>query len=210
MVPPDYCDERVTIRTIYEPVHLVSGDCFGYKWSDDRNVLNGYMLDVTGHGMATALQTAAVSSILNGLLSDALFGSVQSLADANSRLTGYLTEGAFAAVITFKLDLRQGELTCVSGGINHFWASTGSSNGWVVLPGIYLGISENSEFDIMTIPVQSGDAFYFITDGIIDQITDEEMLTNQDFFDNIRVLERLACNPEKLDDCAVLCIKINE
>ena len=210
MVPPDYSDEKVTIRTIYEPVHLVSGDFFGYKWSDDGTVLNGYMLDVTGHGMATALQTSAISSMLNGLLNDKLFGSVQLLTEVNSKLACYLPEGAFAAVITFKLDLRQEELTCVSGGINHFWASVGGNYGLFTLPGSYMGVSDDPEFETIIIPVQSGDAFYFLTDGLIDQIIAGNLPTSQEFPETVRNLEEMAGNPEKLDDCSALCVIITK
>jgi hypothetical protein len=38
----------------------VSGDIYGYEWDKDNNILYAYIIDVMGHGIATAMQTSAL------------------------------------------------------------------------------------------------------------------------------------------------------
>ncbi|MDR3563072.1 MAG: MASE3 domain-containing protein [Negativicutes bacterium] len=208
MLPGDFTNRNVTIRTIYQPVHLVSGDYYGYKWSHDGTVLNGFVLDITGHGMATALQTSSISSILNEEMAKKRIWSAPALAKLNTQLTSYLPDDTFAALITFSLDLRRRRLTCVSGGINYFLASSKSHNGWVSLPGSFLGISEEANFGVISISVQQGDTFYFLTDGITDRLSREKPIGAHDYISTFKSLERLATGRTKSDDCSALCIAI--
>ncbi|MDR3564240.1 MAG: PAS domain S-box protein [Negativicutes bacterium] len=208
MLPGDYSGEKATIRTIYEPLHLVSGDYYGYKWSKDGEVLNGYILDITGHGMATALQTAAVSAVLGEELGKERIWTAQTLERLNLHMSAYLPDESFAAILTFSLDFRSKQLTLIGGGINYYLGSTYNSNDWGVLSGYYLGISETANFGVATFPLQYGDTFYFLTDGIADLIKRDEPMLVHDFTATIETLRQVADSPEKFDDCLALCLQI--
>lgn len=204
----DYADDRLIVQTIFQPVHLVSGDFYGYKWSRDMQIFNGYLLDVTGHGMATALQTSAISTILNEVMKQGGFWTKEALGQINRRLQAYLTEETFAAIMVFSLDFSKGILTCISGGISCFFASTRKQSGRIVTPGSFLGISETGDFGITTLAVQPGDTLYFVTDGIIEQAVPIGQLTLYDFDMSMSILKQAANNKAKWDDCSAICIKI--
>ncbi|MDU2066063.1 MAG: SpoIIE family protein phosphatase [Sporomusaceae bacterium] len=210
MVPSDYVSKKILIRTIYEPLHLVSGDFYGIKWSDDGQLLTGYILDVSGHGVATAIQTMAISTLLNEALEKEQVWSLKMLQKVNSQLSYYLAEESFAAMMTFSLDFTKREITIISGGINYFLSSTFKQNGWVALPGLFLGLSKQADFRKITLPIQFGDTFYFLTDGIADLIFGQENVSVHDFDATVQFLRKAANNPQKYDDCSAICIKIRD
>ncbi|MDR3566069.1 MAG: PAS domain S-box protein [Negativicutes bacterium] len=207
-LPGDYTDDKVSIRTIYEPVHLVSGDYYGYRWSKDGRVLNGFILDVTGHGMATALQTAAISTVLTEEMEREQIWSAKAMETINLQIPNYLPEESFAAILTFSLDFRARQLKLIAAGINYYLVSAYNKNDWGVLSGYYLGISETANFGETIIPFQHGDAFYFMTDGISDRMDRRQPIEVHDFAGTVEKLKRLADSPEKFDDCSALCIKV--
>ena len=60
---PDKMTDRVRIDWRYEPCVALAGDSLGYHWLDeDRLVI--YVLDVTGHGIASALLSVSVMNVI--------------------------------------------------------------------------------------------------------------------------------------------------
>jgi len=53
----------VTIKSLFVPSAQLGGDCFDYYWIDDDN-LAIYLLDVSGHGVGSALLSVSVLNIL--------------------------------------------------------------------------------------------------------------------------------------------------
>ena len=53
----------VTTEAIYRPCTQLGGDCFDYYWLDD-NHLAIYLLDVSGHGVGSALLSVSVLNVL--------------------------------------------------------------------------------------------------------------------------------------------------
>ena len=203
----DFQNEQLTLRTLYYPSQYVSGDQYGYRWSADGTVLSGYVLDVTGHGFATAIQTAAISTVCNTLMADEIAWSLEALSKLNLEIMNYLSEDAFASVFTFSLDIRQQTLTCITGGINRFLASTREHNGWVTLPGSYLGIDQQALFEQMTFQLHPGDCFYLLTDGITDRIDQNKPFDASDFASTFSKLEQLAADSTKKDDSSGICLQ---
>jgi len=210
MLPSEYNDERICIRTIYESLHIVSGDFYGYGWSAEGMVLHGYMLDVAGHGMATALQGSAVSTLLNRELQKGKGWTAQDFKRLNPQMIAYFPEGFYASIIAFTLDFRHRTLTCVSGGINKIVVATNNEVGIITIPGSYVGLVDEVEFDTITIPVQYGDAFYFMTDGIYEKLTQQITGKAYQFAETVDTLRRLAVDDKRKDDCSALCIKIKD
>lgn len=64
MLPIDIDDLQLRLKVIYEPCMLVSGDFCSYRWINGGSVLFGYIIDVSGHGVSTALQTAAMNVMI--------------------------------------------------------------------------------------------------------------------------------------------------
>ncbi|MBD2744791.1 SpoIIE family protein phosphatase [Coleofasciculus sp. FACHB-1120] len=53
----------VTTEAIYRPCTQLGGDCFDYYWLDD-NHLALYLLDVSGHGVGSALLSVSILNVL--------------------------------------------------------------------------------------------------------------------------------------------------
>ena len=208
MLPGDYEDCRAVIRTIYEPIHLVSGDYYGYRWSRDGYLLNGFLLDVTGHGMATALQTSAVSTVLNEEMAQDRPWTAEALEALNEKLTPYLPGGSFAAALFFSVDFNNRTLTCVSAGINHFLLANKHNNGWISLAGSLLGVPPLANFGVATYPLQHGDTVCFPTDGISERLIPSELVDLKDFDNTVKQLLERANRIGRSDDCSAICIKI--
>lgn len=60
---PDKMHDRVRIDWRYEPCAALAGDALGYHWLDEDR-LAIYVLDVTGHGIASALLSVSVMNVL--------------------------------------------------------------------------------------------------------------------------------------------------
>lgn len=60
---PAKMDGRVKIDWRYEPCAALAGDSLGYHWLDE-NQLVIYVLDVTGHGIASALLSVSVMNVI--------------------------------------------------------------------------------------------------------------------------------------------------
>lgn len=168
-LPPDYRDDQVTIRSFFQPSHYVSGDLYDYKWLRQREVLFGYLIDVMGHGLSTALQ-ASVLRVLFLQAASMQLSLQEKVSWINREAMRYFTEDTFAAAICFEFDFRTRTFTYVSCGINCFLAATRQVNGVVKVPGMFLGLSESAVFEQHVLPIQAGDSFYFVTDGVYDQL----------------------------------------
>ena len=78
----------------------------------------------------------------------------------------------------------------------------------VAIPGSYLGIFHSMEFQSITIPIQSGDSFYFISDGLYDVIPRDVVASARNFDDTLQTLNQLALKKGNRDDCSAVCIHI--
>jgi phosphoserine phosphatase RsbU/P len=62
LLPPDR-EEEVSIHSCFLPSTQLGGDCFDYYWLDDENFVV-YLLDVSGHGVGSALLSVSVLNLL--------------------------------------------------------------------------------------------------------------------------------------------------
>lgn len=156
---------RFKISTIFEPQGFVSGDVYFLEWLETAQVLRGFLVDITGHGLATALQTAAVNVLLHQMSDLPQQVSLsERLSWMNRRIPQYIDESSFAAAICFELDFGAAQLRYASAGINYFL-----HNGErIEVAGMYLGIRDDETYELHCRPIRQGDAVCFLTDGISD------------------------------------------
>lgn len=62
LLPPPLTGS-VTTETLFIPSAQLGGDCFDYYWIDDDNLIV-YLLDVSGHGVGSALLSVSVLNVL--------------------------------------------------------------------------------------------------------------------------------------------------
>lgn len=206
MLPPNYKSSLLEIQSIYRPHNYVSGDFFGYYWKDDQ-IINGYLLDIMGHGLATAL----IISALRVLLSQAFTQKVplsEQLAWFNREAIPFLDEDSFAAMICFSLDFTKHQLTYSMAGINHFLAITNERPHVIKKPGLFIGIDKKAEYEQHTMPFYPGDIFYFMTDGLFELLHAPERFCPTNYAESYRWLTKAARSAKRRDDVSALCLNI--
>jgi serine phosphatase RsbU (regulator of sigma subunit) len=207
MLPPDMEETKASLRIIYEPHAFVSGDFCGYHWMK-KDLLFGYLIDVTGHGVATALQTAAINAMIRETVS-AGFSLYEIMNELNRRVGDYLKDETLVAACCFELDFKQKQLRYISAGITEFFADSLSIKGRVKTPGSFLGASMHPEFEVFYMGVQDGDVICFYSDGIADKLTGgTELPINVEFDDFLQSVRNIAVNGALRDDATAMCIKV--
>ena len=199
----------VTLRTLYYPSNIVSGDSYHLEWRNQGTLLRGFLLDVSGHGLSTALQTASITVLLRESYI-AQWPLPRQLKWVNERAAKYFTEGAYAAILGFELDFSLRELRYVGAGITQFHANGRE----IAIPGMFVGLWEDAEFMEGKIAVSDGDSFCFLTDGFTDVLTKPENAgfwspEGTDFDADVAALERLGESGRLRDDATGVCLKIN-
>lgn len=129
LLPRDAATEaRVRLSWLYLPSNLVSGDALNYFMLDEHH-LGFYVLDVAGHGVASAMVAMLVTQYLNPTLSGCLYrdtghsarqGGFNDPADAMQALNDQLMRmgigSSYLTCIYGVLDLRSGTVRLVRAG----------------------------------------------------------------------------------------------
>ena len=209
LLPRGFDDLLVSVDTVYEPHHLVSGDFYDFIWSEDHKHLSGFILDVSGHGVSSALQCIAVSTYFRDILNSPMSLDAR-LKWVNRHVLRYFTHETFAAALGFEFDFSRRTLTFATAGIYGFLTSAQALPQLVKRPGSLLGILDDPEYTEWTVPIQAGDAFYFMSDGLFDIVSREVDLPSGQYPQTIRMLRDIAASPGRRDDCSAVCIRIND
>jgi len=200
----------VSIRTLYYPVRFVSGDSYHMEWSSDGTLLRGFLIDVSGHGLATAIQTASVNVLLREAAKTSL-PLVELMRGVNASSAKYFTEDTYVAMLGFELDLPNRELRYVGAGITQFY-----HNGQkIATPGMFVGVWPQAEFLQGVLSINRGDTLYFLTDGFTDVLTQPEQAEawtsgGMSFEAALAGLAELADEGTLRDDATAICLKIKQ
>jgi PAS domain S-box-containing protein len=200
----------VATRILYYPANFVSGDSYILEWCNEGTMLRGFLIDVVGHGLATALQTASINVLLRetAALNLSLLEQVYWI---NKRAAKYFREDSYAAMFGFEMDLSARELRYVAAGITQFF----SNGNKVLTPGMFVGLWNNADFDEFVLPISEGDTFYFLTDGFTDVLAQLEnagifALDGKDIDAHVTALKKLAEGENLRDDATGICLKIDK
>ena len=206
-LPPNLNNQWVEMRGIYQPFGHISGDLYGYVWLENRCILFGYIIDVMGHGLATALQAATLRVLFQEVatIDLPLNGKLEWL---NGKTAPYFVDDSFAATICFEMDFRNHVLTYAAGGINHFLAKSGGVKKEITVPGMFLGISKNAQYEQYSLSFESGDSFYFLTDGLFDMVNNSCMMITDYFKDTCDVFSTFSKSKLRRDDASAICFLI--
>ena len=207
--------DKADMETIYTPAKTVSGDFF-YVHKVNEEYIVGILGDVSGKGITAALNISA----FNVLFHEAVLNNKDPyniIKRLNKKVATYMGE-RYVAACCFSLDFKNNEAKIVGAGINEFMYKKNKCKveNKIVL-GPFLGMFENSEFDVQTIQYSTGDEFYFFTDGL-DFVLENEKVRKL-YFDNNTISEskkKLKNTLNKMltdvdgvsDDCTVLAFRI--
>lgn len=207
-LPRPLANDEVRVRTIFEPRSTISGDFFNYKWFEGQRKLCGYIMDVSGHGVATALQTATFKMMLDNDLLTGENIEEDVLQVINRKIMQYLYEDTFVALLYFEFDLQASVLKLICAGITLFLAANPLECSLMPISGCYLGIIDNPEIETKMIPLNPGEIYCLMSDGASDLIELHGISKQESFTKYKSWLEKLAKCPERNDDFSVICVEI--
>jgi serine phosphatase RsbU (regulator of sigma subunit)/ligand-binding sensor domain-containing protein len=152
------------------PASQVGGDYFTYLWTDtDSNRIGVVVADVTGH----AMQAAIPAVLFSGMLATAA-GQVhhprEILSVLNESLRERIDSHTFicCTVAVFDLSKRRFYLAN-AGGLDPVWRSGGTVKTVEVAGNrLPLGFHIDRGYNDLELPLQDGEAFVFVTDGIVE------------------------------------------
>lgn len=208
-----YCGP-VKIGLIYQPSHHVGGDLLGFfKISDSR--IAAYAIDVSGHGVSSALMTARLSNYFNAQhldeniairrLPNGEFVSRDPSAIAselNERLQDEVDSDQYFTMIFADINLDSG-LTrfCQAGQPNPAVIRASGEVEFVGSGGAPIGLIPGMEYETSVVRLDPGDRMLLYSDGITEaedpngQMLDEEglqsMLERHSGYGERATLERI-------------------
>ena len=199
--------EHVLVETVFRPCGEISGDLYHLEWRNDGQVLRGYLVDVPGQALTTALYTAALSVLLHEA-AEMDVALQEQLCWLNRQIVNRFEDTVLVSAIGFELDLQARELRCVGAGINRFWRY-GSAHGETVdVRGLTLGVHEQQVYSSVVLPLVAGDCLYFTTielRGLLDLLPE---LPLENFQKMMGLLSVIAEEPDCRDDATAVCICI--
>lgn len=207
LLPKDLTNSYVSIRSFFKPDRYVSGDFYDYFWFEKTKILSGYVIDFMGHGLETAIQTSAVRVLVQQMLFQReSFGD--KIVWMNNEIDDYTTDDSFAAGIFFSIDFNKMELSYCTAGINDFFKFSNKGREIIQAPGMFLGMFKDVEFDHYTIPIQSGEEYYFFTDGLLDKLPENFPELSEGLDEKLDFFKKVVHENKNVDDVSVVGVKI--
>jgi PAS domain-containing protein len=200
--------KHLSVTTLYQPQGYVGGDLYFMDWRYEGTMLRGFLLDATGHGLSTALHTAAMHVLLREV-NELDLPLTEQMRWLNRRASAYFDESSFAGAIGFEVDLHTRQLRWCCAGMPIVWLSTKTRQGLETCPGLYLGICSTESYELHVLEISAGDAVCFMTDGF-SRLIDPNSLEQPVNYEQMQaLLMELAQNPDRSDDATSICLRVN-
>ena len=150
------------------PATEVGGDFFQY-FSVDQEKWVFALADVTGHGMQAAVPTMVFSGLLDTEISYSAEPETL-MPKLNSRLCRVLEPRTFVCLSLGELDTKENKMRISNGGCPYpyFYKASSQSVDELSLSAFPLGVRNGSTYEVLEVPLESGDVVVFCSDGIIE------------------------------------------
>ncbi len=170
---------EIQVASHFAPCSEVGGDFWGFK-KISHNELGVFTVDISGHGVAAALNTFRVQSLLNDpsnfLSSSALF-----LKKINKRMVGLMPTGQFATmfygVVNMMENFIQYSSAAAPGGL--VIRKNGSVDA-LKASGFPLGVEESADYDLFEAKFEPGDTLFLYSDALIETANAKDVFLNLD------------------------------
>lgn len=158
----------VAVNAHFAPSSELGGDFWGlHRLADGR--IGVYMVDFSGHGVGSALNTFRLHAICQQLAA-ACVEPVDFLAAVNSRLCALLPSGQFATMLTGVIDTEAGVFDYASAGSTApmVWAPGDSEPRLGDGTGLPLGLLASMRYDRRSLPLPPGGRLFLYSDAAIE------------------------------------------
>lgn len=160
----------LTLSSFYLPMEAVGGDFYDYHHPSETE-LGIILADVSGHGIPAAL-VSAMLKIAFGTELDHTSNPIALMKGIDEKLKGK-TKGSFLTASYLYFDMKVKQLYHVRAGHHSLYIYKKSSHSILnSLPkGKVLGVFDDNEFSLDSIPLESGDKIVLCTDGILESFS---------------------------------------
>ena len=167
--PPQPFPPQVNIGWFCQPSELVGGDiCWVAPEGNGRYII-AYLLDVSGHGVPSAMMTVSMTQFLRQMQFIPPFSSPKEILVHLNKEYPFEKFEMFATLFYLILDIENGQFVYCNGG--HPPGICLKENGERALldpTGPMIGISHHSSFEQREGVLTPGDKFFLYSDGIIE------------------------------------------
>ena len=168
---PSGLDGTVEVTSRYLASQELAGDCFDYRWIDDDHLIV-YLLDVSGHGVQSALLSVSVHNLVrSGSLSDAVLMQPEDvLAELNEVFAMEKHAGNYSTMWYGVFEVSTRTLRYASGGHPPALLLTSAKGSESVellsSGGMPVGMFPDTEFSCATVTIAAGDTLLLYSDGV--------------------------------------------
>lgn len=155
------------------PARAVGGDFFDFFRYQHSGLYAGLLADVSGKGAAAAIYAALASGIIRSLVEDEL-NADEMLKKLNKSLFERAPEGNFVALTYCTWQDEQRVLEICSSGLPEPLLCRGGQAKSLAAHGLPLGLFPQAEYEVMRIQCEPDDTFLFYTDGVVDEVDNDE------------------------------------
>lgn len=169
---PGHLDGPVHVTSRYLPSQALAGDCYDYRWVDDDHLIV-YLLDVSGHGIQSALLSVSIHNLLrSGSIPDSvLLQPDRVLAELNELFAMEEHAGNYFTMWFGVYEESTRTLTYASGGhppallLDSKSKKDAVSVALLSTYGMPVGMFSGSEYTCAAVSVALGDALLLYSDG---------------------------------------------
>ncbi|MBF0441253.1 MAG: SpoIIE family protein phosphatase [Oligoflexales bacterium] len=168
----------IKIAEHYCPAESAGGDWRAVFYNKRTKIMDIFMCDVTGHGIASALYTVAAGSAIQNSVTilNEMAEIIMSPLDRVKRIAGYLNTsiaetsqrlGKMMTVAFISIDLEKGCGAFLNAG-HHFCLLGGNSSFRpIVVSGDPIGMGNEPKFESIEFTFSEGDTLFLYTDGLL-------------------------------------------
>ncbi len=228
LLPPVVKEGPVRIDWRFVPSTQLAGDAFGYHWLDKQR-LAVYLLDVSGHGVGSALLAVTVLNVLSHqALPQTDFGDPAAVMKGLNAIFEMSRHGNKFFTIWYGVcDLSTRRLTFSGGGHPPALLRDGAGSASPVreldTPGPIIGLPMMMEFENISVDLPAATSLMLYSDGAVEiEKPDGKMATQQEFTDFSSqhgnwddIMERLIERARTIrgqqtlaDDCSLLQVSL--
>ena len=227
LMPPPMLGE-IEIQSQFLPSRQLGGDCFDYRWLD-RDWIVMYLLDVSGHGLGSALLSVSVQNILrNQVLPNVNFYQPGLVLTALNETFSFEDSGRYFTIWYGVFDRQRRSLFYASAGhppaILFSKNNSNSNPKRLGIPSVPIGIMPETRYTSQCCKIDLDSTLYLFSDGVYEiEKSDESMWSLDDWVSFLSDHYSDSLTPEQLvqkvqelittkefdDDCSLLKIQFN-
>ena len=188
-LPPPLENNIFKVSTLFSPMAKLSGDCYDYWLGDDSNGLYGFLLDCTGHDIASSTHVGMVRSFLKKSCKMFQIGVLgndirEVVSEVNNDMFTVDADPTPACAVVFYIDFTKNTLDYCTAGIPTFYIRENGVIKPVECSNFTLGCIDGAEYTSQTMTLENIDEIIFSSDGFSELMFHNDSIEEADIAKN--------------------------